>query len=145
MTWIRTKEEFTNPVPTAMFPILLPLKSADPTFANQAAWRGGRKEETPESGYERVQKVFRIQGAEVSQEPLAPSETSFAPVQPHPFCTSARGFSLPGSNRPFAPSPNHFGEFPIFDPLPHAAWLANLGGETDPVHFKGSSRTKGMV
>ena len=43
------------------------------------------------------------------------------------FCTSARGLSLPGSKRPFAPSRNHFREFPIFDPLSQAAWLATLG------------------
>ena len=33
MTWIRKKEEFTNPLPTAMFPILLPLlMSVDSEF-----------------------------------------------------------------------------------------------------------------
>ena len=33
---------------------------------------------------------------------------------------------LPGSKRPFAPSRNHFREFPIFDPLSQAAWFATL-------------------
>ena len=38
-------------------------------------------------------------------------------------CTGARGFLLPESKRPFAPSRNHFREFPIFDPFSQAAWF----------------------
>ena len=66
-----------------------------------------------------MQKVFRTHGAKVSQESLAPCATL--------FCTGARGFSLPGFKRPFAPSPNHFRAFSYFRPLSQALWFATLG------------------
>ena len=38
------------------------------------------------------------------------------------FCTGAKwGFVLPGSKRPFAPSPKHFWEFSLFGQLPRSA------------------------
>ena len=49
--------------------------------------------------------------SKVPQGSLAPSETCFALVQPY-FAPVQQVFLLPGSKRPFAPSRNHFREFP---------------------------------
>ena len=56
------------------------------------------------------------------------------------FFFPERGLSLPGSKRPFAPSRNHFQEFPIFDRLSQAAWFAT---EVIPRHPWKSKRLFG--
>ena len=42
-------------------------------------------------------------------------------------CTGARGFVLPGSKRPFAPSPQHFWEFSLFGQFPRPPSLPIQG------------------
>ena len=89
--------------------------------ANQSAWERGRNRKIPESGPERVQKVFWTHGAKVSQEC---------------FCTMcAEGFSLPRFKR-------HFQGFPCFRPLSQALWFANFGwifGVAFPWKHRGAS------
>ena len=62
------------------------------------------------SGRENLRRVFCI-----IRKPVCTSAT--------PFCTSAICFPLPGPQRPFAPSPNHFWEFTIFGPSPRTCVL----------------------
>ena len=60
-----------------------------------------------------MQKVFWTQGAKVSERSFAPVQPHFAPVQKQ-FWVVQKTFRrplLPGSKRPFAPSPKHFWEF----------------------------------
>ena len=38
MTWIRKKEEYTNPLPTGMFPILLPLSFGPASMHFMGDW-----------------------------------------------------------------------------------------------------------
>ena len=76
----------------------------------RAPGRGVENRKIPESGQERVQKVFWTKGAKVSQESLGLCAT-LSYTGATPACTGARGFSLPPSKRLFAPSPNHFQGF----------------------------------
>ena len=96
-------------------------------FCNQAAWESESKRvEIPESGYERVQKVFWTQGAKVSQESLAPSETCFAPVQPY-FVPVQETFRSLGPKDLLHPLVTTFGKFLFSTPSPNlsqAAWFA---------------------
>ena len=80
-----------------------------------------------------MQKVFWTQGAKVSEKSLAPVQPHFAPVQKQ-FWVVQKTFRrplLPGSKRPFAPSPKHFWEFSLFGQFPRPAasqlWTENQG------------------
>ena len=71
-----------------------------------------------------MQKVVWTQGAKVSEKPLAPPKTAFAPVQNGvaPVQEAFRRPLPPASKRPFAPSPKHFwGEFSLFGRFPRPA------------------------
>ena len=77
----------------------------------------GSKNEIPESGYERVQKVSWTEGAKVSRESLAPSETCFEPVQPY-FAPVQEAFRSLGPKDLLHPLLTTFGDFLFSTPLP---------------------------
>ena len=96
-----------------------------------------------------MQKVFWTQGAKVSEKSFAPPKPHFAPVQKQ-FWVVQKTFRrplLPGSKRPFAPSPKHFWELSLFGQFPrpvasqflHKVFL--IPGCPDPNH--GASLTSG--
>ena len=104
-------------------------------IANQAAWERGSKIGNSRKWLREGAKGLLDSGSEKSlalvQNRVAPVQNRFRKVQE----TLGRPL-LPGCERPFAPSRNHFGEFPIFDPLSQAAWFASQecqpGGPTYP-------------
>ena len=89
--------------------------------------REGREQEIPESGYERVQKVFWTPRERKASQGTGAKQGCTGAKQ---VLEGARDpwetFAPWGSKRPFAPSRNHFREFPVFDPLCQAAWFATL-------------------
>ena len=78
----------------------------------RAPGRGVENRKIPESGSERVQKVFWIPRARVSQESLAPCATL--------FCTVTRDFRALASKDLLLPLLTTFGIFLFSTPLPSA-------------------------
>ena len=83
-----------------------------------------------------MQKVFWTQGAKVSEKSFAPPKTAFAPVQNGVWVVQKtfRRPLLPGSKRPFAPSPKHFWEFSLFGQFPRpvasqGVWVKHIDPE----------------
>ena len=82
-----------------------------------------------------MQKVFWTQGAKVSEKSFAPPKTAFAPVQNGVWVVQKtfRRPLLPGSKRPFAPSPKHFWEFSLFGQFPRPVASQFPGFELRPL------------
>ena len=77
--------------------LLLPRQNGPDSLFKEVRVFKGVENRKAETGYERVPKVFWTQGAKVSQESLAPSETCFAQVQPD-FAPVQEAFRSLGPN-----------------------------------------------
>ena len=90
----------------------------------RAPWAEVKSARMTESCLAGVQKAFCTEGPRVSQKSLAHGQPKFAPVQPH-----VAPLLLLCLQRPFAPSPKHFGaDQLIFDFCPWRPGLQLRGG-----------------